>query len=237
MKNLCFLLCMACFTVGAGSALAEKLELSSEERRDYIAACLYGKIDTYDRELRKEGAGQLLDNFGGSSVEVSPDLLETLPDNERLKFLEKGRECILKLADALKSTLVDARFNARNGNYGEIYLTPEQTEITLGIICERPDIQMQLQLGSLLTGGSITPEVIATWVGLTGAQAKDAFRGVDLNNIDCSKPRICQIRGSVPLETSDLAVDYLGTRLVGVTPLAGSCKGQFGYLNERFIDY
>ncbi|WP_349369363.1 hypothetical protein [Salinarimonas sp.] len=228
MRRLVLTTLTALAIVGGGVVASTQADPAA--RRDYMFLCLLGDLDFVDRETGE----RLADEFWNerSSRREAPDFLDKLTLDERLRVMERVQACFLQLSRPASP----ARINPRDARYAELYLDVDPVEYTSGILCERSDIRMQLVFAQQMFGqGGGTPPLLRQLLETEGFPVNPF--DLDLANLDCSVERICQLRGSVPIEVMSGEAELYGIPARQVRALAGNCEGKVGFVNERFIDF
>ena len=153
------------------------------------------------------------------------------------------QKCALDVARMDDYDSRQAMINTGDQSSVDLYLTIKPEEYTAAILCKRPDILMNFQLARRLmaSGRNVDPtlkgivnSVLAQLSASIGVNPLD----LDLDNLSCSEERICEVRGSVPIEVlTDVVSFYKAIPSRQVRVLAGNCEDKVGYVNERFIDF
>ncbi|MEP5116189.1 MAG: hypothetical protein ABJQ90_10725, partial [Parasphingorhabdus sp.] len=214
-------------------------------RRDFIAACMFSGGFTV------EGDEPIVTEENGNvdverTVESWIDAFDAPEDK-----LSAGREiraCLQQILDANSYATRQSRVEARgDALFAEMALTISPVEYARGIICKRPDIRQSLAMGAQLRrlGAGLNPALkaqIDSFFGESfGLDLEDpttrALLEVDVTSVDCSVDRICEIRGSVPVEVLSDTMYIFDIPMRQVLVHAGQCEGQRGFVNERFISF
>ncbi len=204
-------------------------EMTDDQRREYLTLCFGNKgfniqVDEADRSSK---------NFDGQV----DDAIRDLPNEMKMEAYRRRQECALELRNSELEQPVDAYINTRDQRYVELYLRTEPIEYTFGILCRRPDILADFRLSQALMGKQASSELIETQ--LFGKTIRGFSENFDLTDqsLNCKKRRICEVRGRVPVEILTKTIDLYGTPGMQVKVLKGTCAGEAGFVNERFIDY
>jgi hypothetical protein len=120
-------------------------------------------------------------------------------------------------------------------------------EYARGIICKRPDIRQSLAMGAQLRqlGAGLDPDLKAQIDNMFGSSlgldledpTTRALLEVDIASIDCNVQRICEVRGSVPVQVLSDTMYIFDIPMRQVTVQAGQCEGKNGFVNERFVTF
>lgn len=225
------------------AASAAQANMDTNTRRDFIAACMFSGGFTV------EGDEPLVTEENGNvdverTVESWIDAFDAPEDK-----LSAGREiraCLQQILDANSYATRQSRVETRgDALFAEMALRIDPMEYARGIICKRPDIRQSLEMGAQLRqlGSGLDPTLkaqIDSFFGESfGLDLEDpttrALLEVDVTSVDCSVNRICEIRGSVPVEVLSDTMYIFDIPMRQVLVQAGQCEGQQGFVNERFI--
>lgn len=219
-------------------------EMDTQTRRDFIAACMFsGGISVSGREPTVTDADGSVDI--DRTVQSWVDAFDKPAD--KLAAGREIRSCIQQILDANSYEKRQSRIVPRDNLYAELALSVDPIRYAEGVVCKRPDIRQHLMIGHQLRqfGQNIDPNTksaIDEMVGgILGVNMKGSFESalfqVNPATLDCSQERICDVRGSVPVDVLSNTMYVFDIPMRQVEVLAGQCEGKTGFVNERFIDF
>jgi hypothetical protein len=224
------------------SLAPQALCMTDEERRDYLAFCMASGTFRFEDPGIRDSISGAVARGGSRSIELEP-LFRLFSDSDRLKIIDRVQACAQEIARVSSYQVHQARVNTREQVSADLYLTIRPEEYTAAMLCKRPDILFDFRLAKQLMaggGGALDPKLkvlVDSLLQQTYASIGVNPLTLDFDNLRCEEARLCELRGSIPIEvmSEQIAIYQVPSRQIRV--LAGNCQGKVGYVNERFIDF